>query len=66
MILNLIIFLDCGSNSYEAINILNQKKLNTLIIDHHNTKNPYPESDVFINPKKNVDYSNLDYFVLLF
>jgi len=49
---DLIIFLDCGSSSYEAVKYIKSKKIQTLIIDHHNTKNPYPEVDVFINPKK--------------
>jgi len=63
---DLIIFLDCGSSSYEAVKYIKSKKIQTLIIDHHNTKNPYPEVDVFINPKKNVEYSNLDYLCTTF
>ena len=49
---NLIIFLDCGSNSHEAIKYIKAKKIESLIIDHHNTNSPYPEADIFINPKK--------------
>ena len=63
---DLIIFLDCGSSSYEAVKYIKSKKIQTLIIDHHNTKNPYPEVDVFINPKKNVEYNNLDYLCTTF
>jgi single-stranded-DNA-specific exonuclease len=63
---DLIIFLDCGSSSYEATNYIKTKKIQTLIIDHHNTKNPYPQVDVFINPKKNVDYRNFDYLCTTF
>ena len=44
---DLIIFLDCGSNSYEAIKYTKTKKIESLIIDHHNTSNPYPEANVF-------------------
>jgi single-stranded-DNA-specific exonuclease len=62
----LIIFLDCGSNSNEALKYINNKKIHSLIIDHHNTNNPYPESDVFINPKKKVEYSNFDYLCTTF
>jgi single-stranded-DNA-specific exonuclease len=59
---NLIIFLDCGSNSYDAIKHLKAKKIKTLIIDHHNTVLPYPDVDVFINPKKDkIDYNQYDY-----
>ena len=37
---DLIILLDCGSNSFEAINYLREKNIQTLIIDHHNTTEP--------------------------
>jgi single-stranded-DNA-specific exonuclease len=62
----LIIFLDCGSSSYDAINYIKTKKIQTLIIDHHNTEKPYPDVNVFINPKKNVEYSNFDYLCTTF
>jgi single-stranded-DNA-specific exonuclease len=64
---NLTIFLDCGTNSYEAIKYLKSKKINTLILDHHNTTLPYPVSDVFINPKKKVStYNGYDYLCTTF
>src|SRR6056300_1275709 len=63
---NLVIFLDCGSNSYDAIKYIKTKKIESLIIDHHNTKNPYPETDVFINPKKKVEYYSFDYLCTTF
>jgi single-stranded-DNA-specific exonuclease len=63
---NLIIFLDCGSNSYEATKYLKTKKISVLIIDHHNTKFPYPISDVFINPKKKSDYDKYNYLCTTF
>ena len=58
----LIIMLDNGSTSYDAIDYLNQAKIKSIIIDHHETHKPYPKSNVFINPKKKSDYSNFDYF----
>src|SRR6056300_510271 len=54
----LIIFLDCGTNSHTAVEYIRTRKIHSLIIDHHNTNYPYPLSDVFINPKKKVEYSN--------
>src|SRR6056300_101233 len=63
---NLIIFLDCGSNSYEAIEYIKTKKIESLIIDHHNTSNPYPKANVFINPKKKGEYNNFDYLCTTF
>ena len=63
---NLTIFLDCGSNSHDALKYLKSKKINTLIIDHHNTILPYPVSDVFINPKKKSDYDEYKYLCTTF
>ena len=63
---NLVIFLDCGSNSYGAIKHIKTKKIESLIIDHHNTNNPYPEADIFINPKKEVEYNNFSYLCTTF
>jgi single-stranded-DNA-specific exonuclease len=63
---HLIIFLDCGSNSYDAIKYLKTKKISSFIIDHHNTSMPYPVSDVFINPKKNSNYDQYSYLCTTF
>ena len=49
---NLIIMLDNGSSSTEAINFLNIRKIKSIIIDHHEIYNPYPKSNILINPKK--------------
>jgi single-stranded-DNA-specific exonuclease len=49
----LIIMVDCGSTSNEAIDYLNQKNIKSIIIDHHEINKPYPKSNVIINPKKN-------------
>ena len=59
---NLIIMLDNGSSSTEAINFLNIRKIKSIIIDHHEIYNPYPKSNILINPKKKCDYSNFNYF----
>ena len=63
---NLIIFLDCGSNSHEAIEYIKTKKIESLIIDHHIINTPYPDTNVFINPKKKVEYNNFDYLCTTF
>jgi single-stranded-DNA-specific exonuclease len=62
----LILFLDCGSNSHEALTYLNSKSIKSIIIDHHNTQKPYPPCNVFINPKKNEDYKEFNYFCTAF
>jgi len=48
----LIIMVDCGSTSNEAIDYLNQNNIKSIIIDHHEINRPYPKSNVIINPKK--------------
>ncbi len=48
----LIIMVDCGSTSNEAIEYLNQHNIKSIIIDHHEINKPYPKSFAIINPKK--------------
>ena len=59
--IELVIMLDCGSNSVQAVDYLNKNKIKTLIIDHHEIYKPYPKSTSLINPKKICDYNDLDY-----
>ena len=57
----LIIMVDCGSTSNEAITFLNDNKIKSLIIDHHEINKPFPEANVIINPKKDTGYIEYDY-----
>jgi len=57
----LIIMVDCGSTSNEAIDFLNENKIKSLIIDHHEINKPFPKANAIINPKKNNGYINYDY-----
>jgi single-stranded-DNA-specific exonuclease len=57
----LIIMVDCGSTSNDAIDFLNLKKIKSLIIDHHEINIPYPKANVIINPKKDNGYIEYDY-----
>tara|TARA_B100001063_G_C16742900_1_gene545808 strand:- start:80 stop:1777 length:1698 start_codon:yes stop_codon:yes gene_type:complete len=54
---HLIIFLDCGSSSLEAIEYSRNLNIKSLIIDHHNIPHQYPSANVFINPKKELNNS---------
>ena len=58
----LIIMLDCGSNSKDAVNYLNNRNIKSLIIDHHEIYRSYPKANVIINPKKECEYNEYDYF----
>jgi len=57
----LIIMVDCGSTSNEAIDFLNENKIKSLIIDHHEINKPFPNANSIINPKKNNGYREYDY-----
>ena len=57
----LIIMVDCGSTSNEAIDFLNDNKIKSLIIDHHEINKPFPNANSIINPKKDNGYKEYDY-----
>ena len=57
----LIIMVDCGSTSNEAIDFLNENEIKSLVIDHHEINKPYPKANSIINPKKNTGYIEYDY-----
>ena len=57
----LVIMVDCGSTSNEAVEYLNQNNIKSIIIDHHEINKPYPKSNVIINPKKITNYKGYDY-----
>ena len=57
----LIVMLDCGSTSNDAINYLNENKIKSLIIDHHEISKPFPKANSIINPKKDNGYLEYDY-----
>ena len=57
----LIIMVDCGSTSNEAIDFLNENEIKSLIIDHHEINKPFPNANAIINPKKDNGYKEYDY-----
>ena len=57
----LIIMVDCGSTSNEAINFLNENEIKSLIIDHHEINKPFPNANSIINPKQDNGYKEYDY-----
>jgi len=57
----LIITVDCGSTSNEAIDFLNENEIKSLIIDHHEINKPFPNANSIINPKKDNGYKEYDY-----
>ena len=57
----LVIMVDCGSTSYEAIDYLNENNIKSLVIDHHEMTRPYPKANIIINPKKDNGYMEYNY-----
>ena len=57
----LIIMVDCGSTSNQAVDFLNKNNIKSLIIDHHEINKPFPKADGIINPKKDCGYIKYDY-----
>ena len=57
----LVIMVDCGSTSNEAIDFLNENEIKSLIIDHHEINKPFPNANSIINPKKDNGYREYDY-----
>ena len=58
----LIIMVDCGSTANQSIDYLNDKKIKSVIIDHHEIYKPYPKANVIINPKKDNNNLSKDYY----
>jgi len=58
----LVIMVDCGSTAIESTKYLNQNKIKSLIIDHHEINTPFPKANVIINPNKDNGYLNQNYF----
>ena len=57
----LIIMVDCGSTSNEAIEFLNDNNIKSLIIDHHEINKPFPKANSILNPKTDHGYIKYDY-----
>jgi single-stranded-DNA-specific exonuclease len=57
----LVIIVDSGSTSNEAIDYLNQLNIRSIIIDHHEINKPYPKSNALINPKKKLANNDSSY-----
>ena len=57
----LIIMVDCGSTSNEAIDFLNQNEIKSIVIDHHEINKPHPKANSIINPKKDNGYIEYQY-----
>ena len=55
---DIVLAVDCGSTAVEAIAFLNERKIDVLVLDHHQVSDPPPEPLVMVNPQLSDDYPN--------
>ena len=55
---DIVLAVDCGSTAVEAIEFLNDKKIDVLVLDHHQVSTPPPEPFAMVNPQLSDDYPN--------
>ena len=60
--INLIISLDCGTTSFEAIDFAKSKNVDVIVIDHHKSQEILPSANAVINPNR-ID-ENGEYYYL--
>ncbi len=58
---NLIFTVDCGTMSYEPIEYAQNKNIDVLIFDHHQSETSLPKAHSIINPNRFDDKSKLNY-----
>ena len=58
---NLIITVDCGTMSFDAIDFANSKKIDVIVLDHHQSEINLPNAFSIINPNRIDDNSKLKY-----
>ena len=55
---DVVLAVDCGSTAVEAIDFLNEKKIDVLVLDHHQVSVPPPNPVAMVNPQLSDDYPN--------
>ena len=61
---DVVLAVDCGSTAVEAIDFLNEKKIDVLVLDHHQVSVPPPNPVAMVNPQLSDDYPQLSGAVL--
>ncbi|MCH7552331.1 DHH family phosphoesterase [Patescibacteria group bacterium] len=52
---NLIITIDCGTTSFEAIDFASESKIDVIVLDHHRVIDHAPKAYAFVNPHQEDD-----------
>jgi single-stranded-DNA-specific exonuclease len=53
---SLVIALDCGTNSKEEADFLENQKIDLIVVDHHQSKGDLSSFPIFLNPHLGKDY----------
>ena len=59
--ISLILTVDCGTMSFEAIDYANNHNVDVIVLDHHQSEIKLPKAYSVINPNRFDDNSNLNY-----
>ena len=57
----IIFTVDCGTLSFDAINYAKEKKVDVIVLDHHQSEIKLPNAFSIVNPNRLDDKSNLQY-----
>ena len=55
---NLLLAVDCGSTSNDAIDSLNNNNVDVIVVDHHQISDPAPKPVAMVNPQVSNSYPN--------
>ena len=56
---NLIVTVDCGATSFDALAEAAKKKTDVVVLDHHQVSDELPEATALVNPNRQDDLSGL-------
>ena len=57
----IIFTVDCGTSSFDSINYAQEKKVDIIVLDHHQSDIKLPHAHAIVNPNRYDDYSSLKY-----
>ena len=57
----IIFTVDCGTLSYEAIEYSQKRKIDVIVLDHHQSETKLPQACAIVNPNRYDDNSGLNY-----
>jgi len=57
----IIFTVDCGTSSYEPINVAKDSDIDVVVLDHHQSSTKLPNASAIVNPNRYDDTSGLNY-----